>query len=98
MTRRSLFAVPFLPWLSRAAAGPNVSVFKTASCGCCGNWVEHLRTNGFEVTVQNVASTAEYRKKYGVPDKLQSCHTAVVGGYTIEGHVPAREILRLIKS
>ena len=60
--------------------------------------MEHLQANGFEVVVENVASTAEYRQKYGVPDTLRSCHTAVVGGYSIEGHVPAREIQRLLKS
>jgi len=60
--------------------------------------VEHLQSNGFEVNVEDVPSTAEYRQKYGVPDKLRSCHTAVVGGYAIEGHVPARGIQRLLKS
>src|SRR5436309_3327376 len=98
MTRRTLFVLPSFPRLCRAAAGPAINVFKTATCGCCGKWVEHLRTNGFEVNVQNVPSTAEYRQRYGVPDKLQSCHTAVIGRYVIEGHVPAREIQRLLKS
>jgi len=80
------------------AADPQVSVFKTKTCGCCGKWVDHLKANGFAVTVQDVPSTAEYRKKYGVPDNLQSCHTATVGGYSIEGHVPAADIHRLLKS
>ena|ERR1041385_6194296 len=97
MTRRTLFALTCVPCFIRAA-GPKINVFKTATCGCCGKWVEHLQANGFEVVVENVASTAEYRQKYGVPDTLRSCHTAVVGGYSIEGHVPAREIQRLLKS
>lgn len=83
--------------LDMHAAGPKMLVYKTTTCGCCGKWVEHARANGFDVTVENVPSTAEYRKKHGVPDRLQSCHTALVGGYTIEGHVPAAEIQRLLK-
>jgi hypothetical protein len=64
-----------------------IEIYKTRTCGCCGKWVEHLKANGFNPNVIEVPSTAEYRKKFGVPDKLQSCHTAVVGGYTVEGHV-----------
>ncbi|MEO8127991.1 MAG: DUF411 domain-containing protein [Bryobacteraceae bacterium] len=79
------------------AAEPEITVFKTKTCGCCGKWVEHVRASGFKVTVKEVASTAEYQKQYGVPERLQSCHTAIVGGYTIEGHVPAADIQRLLK-
>ena len=100
MTRRSLLkAATSGPLLARLqAAAPVVNVFKTATCGCCGKWVEHLRANGFVVNVQNVENTAEYRRKYGVPEKLMSCHTGVVNGFAIEGHVPAREIQRLLSS
>jgi hypothetical protein len=84
--------------LPLSAAAPKVNVFKTRTCGCCAKWVEHLKANGFDVNVQEVASTVEYRKKYGVPDKLQSCHTAMVAGYAIEGHVPAADIHRLLKA
>ena len=79
------------------AAPSGMTVFKTKTCGCCGKWIDHLRSNGFTVTVKEVPSTAEYRQRYGVPEKLQSCHTAIVDGYTIEGHVPAVEIQRLLK-
>ncbi len=79
------------------AAASEIKVFKTKTCGCCGKWVDHLRSNGFSVTVNEVPSTTEYRQRYGVPEKLQSCHTAVASGYTIEGHVPAVEIRRLLK-
>jgi len=81
-----------------AAAAYRMTVYKTTTCGCCGKWVEHARANGFQVTVRDVPSTAEYRRKYGVPEALQSCHTAIVGGYTIEGHVPAADMLRLLKT
>ena len=82
--------------LGLQAAEPEVKVFKTATCGCCGKWVEHLRANGFKVTVTDVPSTAEFRAKYGVPEKLASCHTGVVEGYALEGHVPAREIKKML--
>ena len=81
-----------------AATAPQVNVYKTATCGCCAKWVEHLKTNGFSVNVTEVASVAPYQEKYGVPDGMQSCHTAVVKGYTVEGHVPAADIHRLLKS
>jgi hypothetical protein len=74
-----------------------IEVYKTRTCGCCAKWVEHLKANGFNPKVIEVTSTAEYRKKFGVPEQLQSCHTAVVEGYAIEGHVPAADILRLLK-
>src|SRR6266568_4092514 len=98
MTRRTLLAFACLPALAPGAAGSPVNVFKTPTCGCCAKWVEHLRANGFEVTVEDVPSTAEYRQKYGVPEKLASCHTGVVKGYAIEGHVPASDITRLLKT
>jgi hypothetical protein len=79
------------------AAGPVVTVYKDPACGCCSLWVKHLEANGFQVTVHNVENIAEYKQKLGVPRDAQSCHTAVVDGYTIEGHVPAAEIHRLLK-
>jgi hypothetical protein len=101
MTHRSflriLLAIPAAASLAPGAA-PQVNVFKTRTCGCCGKWVEHMKANGFEVNVQEVPSTAEYRQKYGVPQNLQSCHTATVNGYVLEGHVPAREVRRLLKT
>jgi hypothetical protein len=96
---KSLCAIPaaFALHLS-AAVSPPVTVFKTRTCGCCGHWVEHMKANGFDVKVQDVDDTGEYRHKYGVPDNLASCHTAVVDGYAIEGHVPAADIQRLLKT
>jgi hypothetical protein len=93
-----LLAVSLLASSSMAAAATKIDVYKTKTCGCCGKWVEHLKANGFDVTVHDVPSTAEYRQKYGVPEKLLSCHTAVVGGYAVEGHVPAKDIQRLLQT
>lgn len=79
-----------------AQAKPQVEVWKDPNCGCCGDWVKHLQGHGFEMRVNDTGNTAA-RKRLGLPDKLGSCHTALVGGYAIEGHVPAREIQRLLK-
>jgi hypothetical protein len=76
---------------------PKVSVYKSPACGCCGEWVKHMRANGFRVETHEVADVAPFRLRYGVPDALGSCHTAVVGGYAIEGHVPASDIQRLLR-
>lgn len=79
------------------AATTHVQVYKTATCGCCGQWVAHMKSNGFDVQFENVPDTAPYRKKYGVPEAMASCHTAVVEAYAIEGHVPAADVQRLLK-
>jgi len=77
-------------------AGPEVLVYKTATCGCCGNWVEYMRREGFTVRAEDVTDLTAVKVEYGVPPELQSCHTAIVGGYVIEGHVPAESIRRLL--
>ena len=81
-----------------ALAGPEVQVFKSPSCGCCGSWVEHMRAAGFTVRVTEVNDTTAARKRLGLPDRYGSCHTATVGGYVLEGHVPAAEVKRLLAS
>jgi hypothetical protein len=67
------------------------------SCGCCGEWVKHMRANGFEVKAQYVEDVAAVKRSRGVPQGLWSCHTGLVGGYIIEGHVPAPDIVRLLR-
>ncbi|WP_404822437.1 DUF411 domain-containing protein [Noviherbaspirillum aerium] len=104
MERRKLLkatlATLLMPAAARAAApgaaAPVIQVFKTPSCGCCHAWVDHLRANGFTVKATDVEDTSPYRSKYKVPAELASCHTGVVGGYALEGHVPAAEIRRLL--
>lgn len=76
---------------------PRIEVFKSASCGCCGEWIQHLRQNGFEVTSHDVDDVPAARKKLGMPDRFGSCHSAKIGLYVIEGHVPAADIKRLMK-
>ena len=74
-----------------------ITVWKTASCGCCKAWVAHLRKNGFKVVTNDVEQTAPFRQKLGLPEKFGSCHTASLAGYVLEGHVPAKEIRRLLR-
>ena len=74
-----------------------VSVFKSATCGCCAKWNDHMRTAGFTVNSTDLPDVAVMKDKHGVPAPLRSCHTAVVGGYVIEGHVPADVIKKLLR-
>ena len=77
-------------------AAANIEVWKDPSCGCCKDWVKHLEDNGFTVKVNDVGNSAA-RSRLGIDRKYGSCHTALVGGYAIEGHVPAQDIKRLLK-
>lgn len=75
---------------------PALTVYKTATCGCCAKWVEHMKANGFTVNVEVVPNTAVYRQKFGMPDRFASCHTTVAGKYTFEGHIPAADVKRFL--
>ena len=76
-------------------APPRLTVYKSPSCGCCTKWVEHLTANGFAVDAKNMDDVSEIKRSLGVPQALWSCHTGVIDGYAIEGHVPAKDIKRL---
>jgi hypothetical protein len=78
------------------ATPPLVEVWKDPNCGCCKDWIVHLERNGFKAQSHDTGNNAA-RVRLGMPQKFASCHTAVVGGYVIEGHVPAREIARLLR-
>lgn len=73
-----------------------ITVYKNAQCGCCRRWVEHLRKEGFQVTAKDVDDLAAIKAKLGVPSSLSSCHTAVIGPYVVEGHVPAADVRKLL--
>lgn len=96
MNRLSLLAPLALLACASAATAATLDVVKTPTCGCCAVWVERMRAAGFTVTTRDVADTAPIAKAAGVPDRLRSCHTARIGGYAIEGHVPAADIKRLL--
>lgn len=87
---------------TRAQSGNSarkVMVYKSPTCGCCTAWITHLQANGFQVEAQNVSDTQlmAVEREAGIGDDLVSCHTAKVGGYVVEGHVPAADILRMLK-
>ena len=78
------------------AALPQLEVFRSPTCGCCGAWIEHMEAAGFPVEVRMVPDTAPARSRLGMPARLGSCHTGLVDGYVIEGHVPAADVRRLL--
>jgi hypothetical protein len=92
----ALAALTAAPLVMAKSEKPLVEVWKGPTCGCCKDWIAHLEANGFRTRVMSEGNTAA-RAKLGVDIKYGSCHTALVGGYAIEGHVPAREIKRLLK-
>jgi hypothetical protein len=76
---------------------PTVTVYKDPNCGCCKNWIEHLVKHGYRVDARDTPDMPAIKRTLGVPNALGSCHTAVVNGYLIEGHVPAADIDRLLE-
>jgi hypothetical protein len=82
--------------LALAAETPSVTVYKTPTCGCCSKWVKHLEDHGFSVQTHDLPDLSSLKRQNGVPWQLASCHTAIVDGYVIEGHVPAEDIERLL--
>lgn len=83
--------------MMQEAALPPMMVYKTPTCNCCKLWVEHMEKAGFKVTVRNTPQMSPVIQKFGVPATLGACHTASVGGYFVEGHVPASDVKRLLK-
>ncbi len=79
-----------------AASAAEITVYKSPYCGCCGGWVDHMRSNGHSVKTVDLEDLTTIKKMTGVGEELQSCHTAVVDGYVIEGHVPAQDVARLL--
>lgn len=93
-TAAGLLAI-LIPGRQAQAAPARADVYMSRSCGCCGEWVKHLRASGFEVNAQYVDDVTARKRRLGVPEALWSCHTGIVGEYVIEGHVPAADIRRL---
>jgi hypothetical protein len=86
-----------VPPIDVAPKTPTITVYKDPGCGCCKNWIEHLIKHGYRVDAKDTPGMTEVKRTLGVPDRLSACHTAVVNGYLIEGHVPAADIARLLK-
>ena len=99
---RICLALGMLLWVASAPANSQqrsaaVRVYKDPTCGCCQKWVDHLRSYGFQVRVTDSDSVDELKTQHGVPRQARSCHTALIDGYVVEGHVPAADIQRLLK-
>lgn len=82
---------------SQTPAPTTMQVFKSATCGCCAQWVDQLRAQGFTVQTTNTETLEDIKNKHGIPARTRSCHTAVAGGYVFEGHVPVADIKRVLK-
>lgn len=94
--KRLVALAPAMLFACAPAAASTIEVMKAASCGCCAEWVDHLREEGFTVKVDDVEDPGVVSKAMGVPDNLRSCHVAKVARYAVEGHVPAADIKRLL--
>ena len=90
------WALPRVAAAQGAAPLPPMTVYKSASCGCCKNWVEHARSSGFTVKTIDTEDLSGVKRDLGVPASLQSCHTVVVGNYLVEGHVPAADVKKML--
>ena len=86
-----------LPAQSASASLVPIKVYKDPNCGCCKLWIDHLEQNGFKVEVMDLPDLSAVKTKHGVKQELQACHTGVVGNYTVEGHVPADLIHKMLK-
>jgi hypothetical protein len=84
------------PAALQAQTAPQLTVYKSPTCGCCKKWVQHMAQAGFMVTVNDTPNVGEVKAKHNIPSDLASCHTALVGGYVIEGHVPADVVKKLL--
>ena len=90
-------ATAFVMRVQAKSDKPLVTVYKSPTCGCCTKWVEHLESNGYEVEAHDMNNVSPMKQRLGLPQALASCHTAVVGGYVVEGHVPADVIDALLE-
>lgn len=73
-----------------------LTVFKSPTCGCCSKWMDYMKNNGFEIVEENVRNLTSIKTKYGIPPEMSSCHTAVIGDYVVEGHIPIEAIEKLL--
>ncbi len=107
MNRRAILSVAALAAIGlvagavgfsrQSSARTKVEVFKDANCGCCNLWIEHMKAAGFDIVADDTSNLERVKSELRVPTILQSCHTATVGGYVIEGHIPAEDVKRLLE-
>ena len=92
----SILSVFSLVATKTVSADPDMTVYKSPTCGCCDKWITHMEENGFQINAIDVLEMSIVKDKYGINGKLESCHTAEIDGYFIEGHVPATDVKRLL--
>ncbi len=93
----AIIAAVALPLRTATSALPEVVVYKSPTCGCCNAWIDHLQDNGFKVVARDTNDVAAIKMQHGVTPELASCHTALVDGYVLEGHVPATDVKAMLK-
>lgn len=93
-----LLAASMAGQAEEAVADKEITVYRSPTCGCCGKWIDHVKQNHFVIKDIVSDDMQAIKQKYGVPEKLASCHTAIVDGYVIEGHVPAADIQKLLQT
>lgn len=91
-----IFSLVSFALLQKASAESEMTVYKSPTCDCCGKWITHMEENGFKVKTVDVIEMNVVKEKYGIKRNLASCHTAIIDGYFIEGHVPASDVKRLL--
>jgi hypothetical protein len=101
LSRRSLLILGISASAAAACAqtprlSSELAVYKSPTCGCCGAWVEHMTAAGFQAQITEVSDPGAVRGTHGVPASVASCHTALIGGYVLEGHVPAEDVRKLL--
>lgn len=97
ITTALLSALGLILISTNSSAEPAMQVYKSETCGCCQDWIDHIEAAGITVESTNLNNMNSKKMELGVPPQLASCHTAVIDGYVIEGHVPASDILRLLR-
>jgi len=97
-TVAALALLSFMLWpILKSATGPEIVIYKSPTCGCCTKWASYLEDNGFNVTQINTRNIDTVKQNQRIPSNLSSCHTAIIDGYIVEGHVPASAIRRMLK-
>ncbi|MBS1818796.1 MAG: DUF411 domain-containing protein [Acidobacteria bacterium] len=104
ISRRSLLGLAIgaaVPWATglrlSAQAKPQMTVYKSSTCGCCAKWVDYMKANGFDVKAIDVEDVDRVKTEHKVPAAAQSCHTGIVNGYVVEGHVPVDAVQKMLK-
>ena len=91
-----IVAIAVSPTMASAGEKPAATIYKTPNCGCCEQYADHMRQNDFDVTVKPTHDLTLIKRRYGVPEKFDGCHTMLIDGYVVEGHVPLNTLNRLL--